>query len=79
MTLRQQTLKMKPFFLLHHFAQTILFGMTAFIVLKEILTRLIPMLMPLDLSTIAKVFYYINYGSSIITSNVRQIISVMKT
>ena len=28
---------------------------------------------------IAKVFYYVNYGSSIITSNVCQIISVMKT
>ena len=29
--------------------------------------------------SIAESFYYVNYGSSIITSKVRQIISVMKT
>ena len=28
---------------------------------------------------LAEVLYYVNYGSSIITANVRQIISVMKT
>ena len=44
-------LKMKPmkFLKLHHFVLTFHFGMTASLILKEILPRIIPILM--DLST----------------------------
>ena len=46
-------LKMKPlmFFQLHHFVLTFHFGMTASLILKEILTRIIPILMDLRTRT----------------------------
>ena len=51
MQIMQRMNKMKPFqlFLLHHFALIFHFGVIE--LLKEILQRIIPILMPLDLKT----------------------------